>query len=66
MPVPSALPSSPCMAVMSARPEIVSTGASSGLGPVQFGELLGPPVLELVGHGPVDQGRGLLGNEAEE
>lgn len=48
------------------RPELMAdVGEEGGLGPVQLGQLLGPPLLELVRHSPVDQARGLLGDQPE-
>ena len=45
---------------------VADVGEERGLGPVQLGQLLGPPLLGLVGHRAVDQRRGLPGDQAEE
>ena len=45
---------------------VADVGEERGLGPVQLGQLLGPALLDLVGHRAVDQRRGLLGDQAEE
>ena len=45
---------------------VADVGEERGLGPVQLGQLLGAPLLDLVGHRAVDQRRGLLGDQAEE
>ena len=45
---------------------VADVGEERGLGPVQLGQLLGAPLLDLVGDRAVDQGGGLLGDQAEE
>ena len=49
------------------RTELMAdVGEERGLGPVQLGQFLGPPLLELVGHGPVDESGRLLRDQPEE